>query len=198
MKTKLASVVLALAVFTAPFALTTSCTQSQFNDSAIIAAVTVATTTGLKMAVQDPARRTVIADYLEVYSVALRSVTGNPTPEQLTTLINQFIPQNVKDQYPELVTFAIPLIVGAYKQAYDKWGSAQAVKYLNDIATGIEDGAAPYITHRTALNRIRTDSVTRYEKPVAFCWTCSCWTAETQLGNGDEFKNYLTLVASTF
>jgi predicted membrane-bound mannosyltransferase len=147
MKTKLAAQqVLACAIIVA--FITPSCTQSQFNDAAITAAVTVATTTGLKMAVQDPSRRTVIADYLEVYSTALRSVTGNPTPEQLTTLINQFIPQNVKDQYPELVTFAIPLIVGAYKQAYDRWGSAQAVTYLNDIAAGIEAGAGPFATHK--------------------------------------------------
>lgn len=137
---KLISIIIAGAILA-------SCTQQQFNDAAIIAGVTVATTTGLKMAVQDPARRTIIADYLDVYSTALRSITGNPTPEQLTTLINQFIPQNVKDQYPELVTFAIPLIVSAYKQAYDKWGKEKAVTYLNDIATGIEDGAACCTTH---------------------------------------------------
>ncbi len=142
MKTKLTASLLACVMLVSPLALTTSCTQAQFNDAAIIAAVTVATTTGLKMAVQDPARRTIIADYLDVYSTALRSVTGNPTPEQLTALINQFIPQNIKDQYPELITFAIPLIVGAYKQAYDRWGSEKAVTYLNDIATGIENGAA--------------------------------------------------------
>lgn len=147
MKNKLLNVVLALALIVPPIAITTSCTQSQFNDAAIIAGVTVATTTGLKMAIQDPARRTVIANYLDVYATALRSITGNPTPEQLTALINQFIPQNIKDQYPELVTFAVPLIVSAYKQAYDKWGSAKAVTYLNDIAAGIEAGAAPYVGH---------------------------------------------------
>jgi hypothetical protein len=139
MKTKLL-VMLALAV------LTTSCTQSQFNDAAITAGVTVATTTGLKFAIPDAARRTVIADYLDVYSHGLRSVTGNPSPAELTETINQFIPKNVKDQYPELVTFAIPLIVSAYQQAYEKWGGEKAVKYLNDIAAGIEAGAAPFIT----------------------------------------------------
>jgi len=139
---------MAVVVLTAPFAITTSCTQSQFNDAAITAGVTVATTTGLKFAVPDVGRRTVIADYLDVYSHALRSVTGNPTPDELTTLINQFIPQNVKDQYPELVTFAIPLIVSAYQQAYDRWGGEKAVKYLNDIAAGIEAGAAPFITKK--------------------------------------------------
>lgn len=148
-KSKLVSVVLALAVFTAPIAITTSCTQQQFNDAAITAAVTVATTTGLKLAVKDPERRTVIANYLDVYSKALYSVTGNPTPEQLTDLINSFIPQNVKDEYPELVTFAIPMIVGAYKQAYDRWGSENAVRYIHDIAAGIEAGAAPFITRRS-------------------------------------------------
>jgi hypothetical protein len=149
MKTKLTAALLAVVVFTAPLALTTSCTQSQFNDASIIAAVTVATTTGLKMAVQDPARRTVIANYLDVYAVALRSVTGNPTPEQLTELINAFIPQDVKDKYPELVTFGVPLIVQAYKQAYDRWGSSDTVRYLNDIAQGIEAGAAQFVSHKS-------------------------------------------------
>ena len=141
MKTKITAALLSVAIFTSPL-LITSCTQQQFNDAAIIAAVTVATTTGLKMAVKDEARRTVIANYLDVYSTALRSITGDPTPEQLTAIVNQFIPQNVKDQYPELVTFAVPLIVSTYKQAYDKWGKDKSVTYLNDIATGIEDGAA--------------------------------------------------------
>lgn len=150
MKNKLIASVLALAltvsVVTAPLVIVTSCTKEQITDSSIIAAVTVATTTGLKMAVPDEARRTVIANYLDVYAKALRTITGNPTPEQLTELINKFIPENVKAQYPELVTFAVPLIVSAYKQAYDKWGAEKAVTYLNDIASGIEAGAANYIT----------------------------------------------------
>jgi hypothetical protein len=141
MKTHLISIITA-------GALLASCTQSQINDAAITAGVSVATSTGLKLAVPDAGRRTVIADYLDVYSHALRSVTGDPTPDQLTALINQFIPANVKDQYPELVTFAIPLIVSAYKQAYDKWGKEKAVTYLGDIAAGIEAGAAPFITHK--------------------------------------------------
>jgi len=136
------SVVLMVAIFTTPFIIVTSCTQQQFTDSAITAGIAVATTTGLKMAVSDPERRTVIADYLGVYATALRTITGNPSPDQLTTLINQFVPQNIKDQYPELMTFAIPLIVSGYKQAYDRWGAQKAVLYLNDIATGIETGAS--------------------------------------------------------
>ena len=100
------------------------------------------------MAIDDPAQRTVVANYLDVYSHALRTISGKPTPEELTTVINSFVPKNIQDEYPELMTFAVPLIVSAYKQAYDRWGSEKAVTYLNDIAAGIEAGAAPFVTKK--------------------------------------------------
>ena len=128
----------------------TSCSTLQqypvFNDSTITTAVSVGTATGLRFV--NATKRTAIANYLYTYSGALRTITGNPTPEQLTQQINAFIPADVKTNYPEIVAFAVPLIVTNYEWAYSKWGNNGQKLYqvLNDIATGIETGASAF-TH---------------------------------------------------
>jgi hypothetical protein len=125
---------------------------AQLQSVGVTPAVTVATSTGLKFV--DPAKRAVIADYIDVYASALRTITTTepaPTSAELATMINQFVPADVKEQYPELVTFVTPLIVSTYQSALDHYGdnAAKLYKVLNEIALGLEAGAAPYITPKT-------------------------------------------------
>jgi len=117
------------------------------SDAFITASVAAGTSAGLKLAIKDDARRKTIAAYLNNYAGALRTITGNPTPDQLTQQLMAFIPPDVQSQYPELGSFAVPLIVTFYQWAETKYGSntAQYQKVLNDVATGIEAGSAPFL-----------------------------------------------------
>jgi hypothetical protein len=109
--------------------------------------VSVATATGLEAV--NTHNRTRIANYLYTYAGALRTITGTPTPDQLVAILNGFIPADIKAQYPEIVAFAIPIIVQTYEWAYAKYGqnSVKLAQVLNDIATGIETGASAFIGH---------------------------------------------------
>ena len=123
---------------------------SKVSDAAITAAVSVATSTALKSAIKDPAKRTQIANYIEgPYANAIRSISGNPTPDNFVQQLNAFIPANIQEQYPELVAFVNPISLWAYQQAYNKYGSdvAKISQYLNDVASGMQSGAATFATH---------------------------------------------------
>lgn len=128
-----------------------SCTKQEvkttLNDSFVVSAVSIATKIGLTQ-IKQP-NQTVVANYLDSYAVSLRTITGTPTPEELTAIVNGFIPANIKAQYPELVTFAVPLIVTNYQALIEKYGNntQETYHYLNLIATGIESGAACCISH---------------------------------------------------
>jgi hypothetical protein len=124
--------------------LTASCTT--LKSVGLTSAVTVGTTTGLRFV--EPGKRTEISNYIDVYAQALRSITGTPTSAELAALINQFVPDNVKEKYPELVTFVTPLIVSSYQSALEHYGqdAEKLYKVLSEIALGLEAGAAPYIT----------------------------------------------------
>lgn len=142
----LRKVLITLAII--PTLLLSSCaTFSGFSDASITSAVTVATSAGLRYAVKDAAKRGTIANYIDVAAVALRTVTGSPTPDQLTAVILNALPASVKTNFPEIVAFVVPIIVSNYEIAYAKYGANAAKLYavLNDIAVGLEAGAAPYI-----------------------------------------------------
>ena len=117
------------------------------SDAFITASISAGTSAGLKLAIKDDAKRIVIAKYLNNYAGALRTITGNPTPDQLSAQLMAFIPSDVQQQYPELSSFAVPLIVSFYQWAQQKYGTntAQYQQVLNDVATGIETGSAPFI-----------------------------------------------------
>ena len=121
----------------------------QWTDATITAAVSFGTTEGLKYAVKDSAKRTVVANYINNYAGGLRTVTGTPTPQALLAWITSFIPANIRQQYPELEAIVIPVVSSIYGQAYAKFGADHVKIYqiLNDIATGLESGSAPYISH---------------------------------------------------
>ena len=120
------------------------------NDATITTAVSVLTLSGLKYAVKDSAKRTVISDYIMVYAPALRTITGNPTASELTLQINAFIPTNIRSDYPELIALVIPAVTSTYQSAYAKYGgnTKELYRVLSDIATGLENGAAPYATRK--------------------------------------------------
>ena len=129
------------------------------SDAFITAAVSAGTSAGLNLAIKDAAKRKVIAQYLNTYAGALRTITGNPTPDQLTQQLMAFIPPDVAAQYPELGSFAVPLVVSFYQWAESKYGAAstptgspsgtpgtptltKVQEILNDVANGIETGSS--------------------------------------------------------
>jgi hypothetical protein len=141
MKTRIATSVVILSLVTA-------CNFSVSNDQ-ITVAVSVGTGATLQYAIKDQAKRTIIANYVQYIATVVRTVTGSPTPSQLTSLIGNAVPSNVKVNYPELLTLVSPLIVSSYQLAYDKYGADAAKIYpvLGAIALGLENGSAPYVTH---------------------------------------------------
>jgi len=120
----------------------------EVSDAQITTGVSIGTTAGLRYAIKDAAKRTVVADYINVCASALRTITGAPTPQQLTELLNKAVPDSIRANYPELIAFVAPLVVSSYQIAYDKYGAnaEKLYKALNAIAIGLETGAAPYIT----------------------------------------------------
>jgi len=147
MRKQLARLFVAASIVTASLAVMPGCQNGQsppISDALITASVSAATSTGLKLAVKDAAKQHVIANYLNTYAGALRTISGNPTDAQLTQQLMAFVPADIANQYPEIASFAIPLIVSFYDWAHTKYGSdtAQLYKILNDVATGIEEGAA--------------------------------------------------------
>jgi hypothetical protein len=113
------------------------------TDEGITATVAAATSAGLKYSINDPERRHVVANYVYVYAGALRTVTGNPTPDQLIDLLNSFIPASIRAKYPEL-GFAVSIVVTEYQSLYAKYRDnvATLYRYLNDVAAGLELGAS--------------------------------------------------------
>lgn len=121
-----------------------ACSKEQITHSLVTTAVSVATSTALKVAPIADARKALLKNYLcGNYANAVRSVAGNPTPENFLNQINAFIPQNVKDNYPELVTFANPLALQGFQLLTQQYGNdvEKIAAGLNDIATGIQLGA---------------------------------------------------------
>jgi pectin methylesterase-like acyl-CoA thioesterase len=117
--------------------------QSGVNDQLIVSGVSIGTSTGLSF-VKDSATRTVIANYLQAYAPGLRTITSNPTAADLARLIDAYTPANIKQDYPQVVAFATPLITNAVLTALAHYGHDQAtvIKVVNDVASGLEIGSA--------------------------------------------------------
>jgi len=122
-------------------------TGGQLSDALITGSVSAGTSAGLKLGVKDTAKQRVVAGYLNTYAGALRTISGNPTDAQLTEHLTKFVPPEIQAQYPEISSFAIPLIISFYHWAQQTYGkdTAQLYKVLNDVATGIETGSSPFI-----------------------------------------------------
>lgn len=113
------------------------------NDQLIINGTSVAVSTGLSV-IKNAEQRHMIANLLQGYAPGLRTITNNPTPAQLSALIDQYTPANIKEQYPQVVAFATPLVINAVETAIASYGTntATVVKVVNDVATGLELGSA--------------------------------------------------------
>src|SRR6267154_6376758 len=114
-------------------------TTGGVNDQLIVSGVSVATSTGLSV-IKNSEQRHMIANLLQGYAPGLRTITNNPTPAQLSSLIDQYTPANIKEQYPQVVAFATPLVINAVQTAIAHYGTntASVVKIVNDVATGLE------------------------------------------------------------
>jgi hypothetical protein len=114
------------------------------NDQLIINGTSVAVSTGLSV-IKDANQRHMIANLLQGYAPGLRTITNNPTPAQLATLIDQYTPSDIKEKYPQVVAFATPLVINAVETAIATYGggnTATVIKVVNDVATGLEMGSA--------------------------------------------------------
>ncbi len=124
--------------------LLSSCT-SGVNDQLIISGVSAAVSTGLTaVKSKNPEQAHMIAMLLQGYAPGLRTITNNPTPEQLAALIDQYTPADIKEKYPAAVAFATPLVINATISALAMFGkdNATVIKVVNDVATGLELGSA--------------------------------------------------------
>ncbi len=123
--------------------------QSGVNDALIQSGVSIGVSTGLT-AIHDANTRTVVANLLNGYAPGLRTITSNPTPEQLAALIQQYTPQEIQAQYAQAIAFATPLIVNAVSTAIAAYGhdNATVVQIVNDVAVGLETGSTCCITKK--------------------------------------------------
>ncbi len=119
------------------------------SDQTIDTGIAIGVNTGLRMAIKDEAKRTMVANYIDVGASSLRTVVGTPTPEELATLMTKWIPDNIKSEYPEVISFLVPTVLTVYQSAYTKYGKdSQKVRDLiARIATDLENGAANYVTN---------------------------------------------------
>jgi hypothetical protein len=93
--------------------------------------------------------RATVANYVDVAASTLRAATGQETPAQLTVLLNAAIPASIRTKYPQIVSLVTPVIISTYKWAYEKYGAKNNTKLyatLNDLASDLEAGAAPYVS----------------------------------------------------
>ena len=105
-------------------------------------------TIGMQYAIPNEATRTAVANWADTIAGGLRTVTGAPTSQELTAYLLTFIPADVRTKYPEIGTLVMPYVVSVYEAARQKYGADAAKLYpvLNQIATNIEVGVAPYIS----------------------------------------------------
>ena len=131
--------------------LTNSCSKTPewVNETTLTTAIAVGTKAGLTL-VKNDENRTRAADYISVGASALRAIAVAPTPQGLTELINSYIPENVKTDYPEVIGFVVPIVVSQYKSFYDQYSgnNEKLIKILGDIANGLDAGAACCITKK--------------------------------------------------
>jgi len=126
----------------------TAGTGTGITDTLIQTGVSVGVSTYLQHGISDPAKRVAIAKFGSGIAGSLRTVTKlepPPTPAELTQVILSNIPQNLQNQYPEVVAFMVPLVISGYETALAHYGGGnqqQVYQILNDLATGVETGTA--------------------------------------------------------
>ena len=112
--------------------------------STVDAGISLAITEALKYGIKESANRTAVANLIDYVASFVRTLTGNPTPDQLSAAITSAIPANIRSQFPEILSLVLPVIVNNYGYLQSHFTSAQSV--LNEIATDLEAGASSYIS----------------------------------------------------
>ncbi len=113
-----------------------SCSTTTGTNDQITNAVKVATEQAILHVPKE--FQTPLADYIEVGAKGVYSINGEPTVQELTAKVIAFIPKDVQDKYPLIVT----AITGTVASMYAVFGKSA----LTAIGKGLEAGAAPYIT----------------------------------------------------
>lgn len=123
-------------------AMLASCATYQFTDLQITGAATLAARGAL--AVVPSANKAAVKNYMFYIATTVRTLSGDATPQQLSDLLLNSLPPDVKAQYPELVSVIIPAVVDVYSTFYNQFQTdhTKLLKILNDIATGIEAAAS--------------------------------------------------------
>lgn len=85
-----------------------------------------------------------VKNWMFFFASKLRTLSGDPTPGDLSNLLVNSIPQNVIAAIPELQTIIIPQIVAVYTGLYNQFKTDHGalIRILNDIAVGVEAVAA--------------------------------------------------------
>ena len=120
----------------------------QLTDSEIAIAVQAGTAAAFQFAIKDSTKRADIAKYVSAIAGVARSATGKETPDELSQALVNAIPASVQAELPQIGTMVIPLVVSIYQGAKTKYGTDYPKLYstLNAVATGLENGVAPYVT----------------------------------------------------
>lgn len=132
--------------------------QTQFsipswvNDATVTAGFAEGTQAGLKLGINDTAKRQAMADllqYIASQGQTFLTVTGDNSPEALAAFLNANIPSNIKSEFPDLVSFAVPLLVSGYGAVYTKYGNnlGKLSPWMKDACEGITLGSATFATH---------------------------------------------------
>ena len=108
-------------------------------------AITLAATELLKYMPIEKAR--VVASYIDYVSTQIRTIHGVPTKQEFLNILLQYVPQDIKTNYPELVTFVSNQVAKYYQQALDKYGNnaAQIYAVMSKVADDLEVAAKPYL-----------------------------------------------------
>jgi hypothetical protein len=111
-------------------------------------AATIACTSTLTFAVK-PADQPMVAAYIYSVAQAVRSLAGGtvPSPDQLTATISLFTKNASVGQWVNLSVAIQQIYSGLYSNL--QGDPKLAAAYLEAIAAGCEDSAAPYVAHAT-------------------------------------------------
>ncbi len=125
------------------------CSTFTYPNPIIDGGVTLGVSELLARGITNATTRTQVANYLNVAAAALRSLSTPQTPDQLVALISAYIPASVRTQYPEIMSAVTSLIVPVYQAAYTKYSGnlSKLMAATAQIATDLEAGSAPYISH---------------------------------------------------
>lgn len=128
---------------------TTPALPPWINQVTVSTAFATATATGLRFGIEESAKRQAMAKLLQYIANqcnAFSTAAGDNSPDALAAFINSNVPADIKNSYPELVSFSVPLIVSGYGLIYKEHSTdAKTLStWLGWAATGVSMGAANF------------------------------------------------------